>query len=68
VRGRHEGVDADRDDEPALDLGLDAAGGDGPLGELRKDVVPVLLLLRLVVGEDGASVAVLELLDEDLDR
>jgi len=68
VRGRHEGVDADRDDQAALHLGLDAAGGDRALGELGEDVVPVLLLLGLVEREDRAAVAVLELLDEDFDR
>ena len=57
-----------RDDEAALDLGLDAARGDGALGELGEDVVPVLLLLGLVVGQDRAAVPVLELLDEHLDR
>jgi hypothetical protein len=57
-----------RDDEAALDLGLDAAGGHGALGELGEDVVPVLLLLGLVERQDRAAVAVLELLDEHLDR
>src|SRR6185436_983192 len=52
VRRRHEGIDADRDDEAALDLGLDAAGGHGALGKLRENVVPVFLLLGLVEGKD----------------
>jgi len=68
VRRRHEGVDADRDDETALDLGLHAAGGHGALGELGEDVIPVLLLLGLVVGQHGRAGLVLELLDHDVDR
>ncbi len=67
VRGRDEGIDADGDDETALDLGLDATGGDGALGELGEDVVPVLLLLGLVVGEDRIALLVFELLDQHLD-
>ena len=67
VRRRHEGIDADRDDETALDLGLDAAGGDGALGELGEDVVPVLLLFGLVVGQHRRAGLVLELLDHHVD-
>ena len=67
MRGRHEGIDADRDDQAALDLGLDAAGGDGAFGKFGEDVIPVLLLLGFVEREDGAAVLVFELLDEHLD-
>jgi hypothetical protein len=67
VRRRHEGIDADRDDEAALDLGLHAARGHGALGELGEDVVPVLLLLGLVEGQHGGAALVFELLDQHLD-
>src|SRR5690606_11824496 len=67
VRGREEGVDADRDDQAALDLGADAAGRDGTLGELGENILPVLLLLRLVVRDDRVALLVLDLLDEHLD-
>jgi hypothetical protein len=67
VRGRDEGIDTDGDDEAALDLGLDATGGDGALGELGEDVIPVLLLLGLVVGEDRIALLVFDLLDQHLD-
>jgi hypothetical protein len=67
VRRRHEGIDADRDNETALDLGLHAAGGHGAFRELCQDVIPVLLLLGLVEGDDRVAVLVLELLDEHLD-
>ena len=68
VRRRHERIDADADDETALDLGLHAAGGHGTLGELRQDVVPILLLLGEVEGENGCAALVFEFFDEDLDR
>ena len=67
VRGRHEGVDADADDQAALDLGLDAAGGHGALGKLGENVIPVLLLLGLVEGNDRVAELVLEFLKHDLD-
>jgi len=60
VRGRHERVDADPRRSAALDLGLDAAGGDGAFGKLGEDVVPVLLLLGLVERQDGGTRLVFE--------
>jgi hypothetical protein len=68
VRAGQEGVDTHADDETALDLALDATGDDRALLALQKDVLPVLLLLGHVVGQDGAAVLVLELHDEDFDR
>ena len=68
MRRRHKRIDADADNETALDLGLHAAGGHGTLGELRQDVVPILLLLGEVEGENGGAALVFEFFDEDLDR
>lgn len=67
MRGGHEGIDSDGDDEAALDLGFDASDGNRAFGELGEDVLPVFLLLGLVEGEDGESVFVFELLDVDFD-
>ena len=52
---------------PPLTFAFDATGGDGALGELGENVVPVLLLLGLVEGENGRAVLAFEFLDEHLD-
>ncbi len=66
VRCREEGVDPDADDETPLDLGLDAAGNDRALRTFLENVIPVLLLLRQIVGDDGIAVLVFELLEDHL--
>jgi len=68
VRRRHEGIDADRDDEAALDLGLHAASCHGAFGKLGEDVVPILLLLGEVEGQQRRAAFVFELFDEHIDR
>lgn len=63
--GRHEGVNADGDDEATFDLGLDTALDDGAFRAVGNDVFPVFLLLGFVEGNDRAAVAVLEFFEED---
>jgi hypothetical protein len=46
---------------------LTRPGDDGALLALAENVFPVLLLLGLLVGEDGVALLVLELLEDDLD-
>ena len=67
VRGRHERIDADGDNEAAFDLGLHAASRDGAFGEFGEDVIPVFLLFGLVVGKDGVAVLVFEFFDQHFD-
>ncbi len=67
VRRRQEGIHADADDEAALDLGLHPSGDHGAFGAFLENVVPVLLLLRQVVGDDRVAVPVLEFLQDDFD-
>jgi hypothetical protein len=67
VRRRHEGIDADRDDQAALDLRLHATRGHGALGELGENVIPVFLLLGLVEGQHGGAGLVFELFHQHLD-
>jgi hypothetical protein len=52
---------------PPLTLAFTRPAAIGALGELRQDVIPILLLLGLVEGENGIALLVLELLEDDLD-
>ena len=67
VRSRQERVDADADDQAALDLGLDATGDDRAFLTLGEDVFPVLLLLGLVEGDNRIAFPVFELFEKDFD-
>src|SRR6185369_8402311 len=67
VRRRHEGIDADRDDQATLDLGLYAASSHGAFRKLGENVIPVLLLFGLVEGENGRAALVFELVDHHFD-
>jgi len=57
-------LDADIDDQPALDHGLDLAHDAAAFVADREDAVPVFLELRLLVREDDGAFLVFELLDE----
>src|SRR5205085_6966982 len=67
LAGRQEHVDADVAQQPALDLPLDHALDDVALGVLGEDRLPLLLPLRLAVGEVDDAVLVLDGLQEDFD-
>ena len=67
LRRRQKRVDAHRDDETAFDFRLDAAGTNRAFLAFGDDRFPVLLLLRLVVGNDGRAVAVFGFFEIDLD-
>jgi hypothetical protein len=67
VRSREERVDTDRNDEATFDLRAHATRGDGAFGELGENVLPVLLLLRLIVRNDRVALLVLDLFDQDFD-
>ena len=68
MRSREEGVDADRNDQAALNLGTDATGSDGALRKFGEDILPVLLLLSFVVRNDGVTALVFDLLNQNFDR
>jgi len=53
---------------PPLTLAFTRPAATEPSGKFGEDVVPILLLLGLVEGEDGIAVLVFEFLDEHLDR
>ena len=67
LRGGQKGIDADADDQTAFHLRLDPPRNDGAFVAVEQDVLPVLLLLGLVVGNDRISVAVLEAFKIDFD-
>ena len=67
LAARQEGADADVDGEAALDPLDDPARDDAALLVGALDLVPDLHLLGLLLGEDDVAVAVLGLLDEDVD-
>src|SRR5439155_26047393 len=60
LAGRQEHVDADVDQQPALDLAGDHAADDVALLVLAEDVLPLLLPLGLAVGEVDDAVLVLD--------
>ena len=66
LRRRQKRLDADVDDQPALDDGLDLAGDAAAFVADGEDAFPVLLELRLLVREDDRAFLVFELLDEDI--
>jgi len=67
LRGRHEGVDADGDDQAALDDGLDATLDDGAFLAVGLDALPLADLLGAVEGDGRGAVLVLKLLEVDLE-
>src|SRR6185436_12615802 len=58
--------DADVDDEAALDHGFDLADNGAAFVTNAEDALPVLLELRLLLGENHHAVLVFEFLDEDI--
>src|SRR5205085_7590595 len=67
LAGRQEDVDADVDQQAALDLAGDHAADDVALLVLAEDVLPFLLPLRLAVGQVDDAVLVLDGLEQHLD-
>src|SRR5205823_7279726 len=67
LAGGQEDVDADVDQQAALDLARDQAGDDVALLVLGDDVLPLLLPFGLAVGEDDGAALVLDGVEEDLD-
>ena len=66
LRRRQERLDADVDEQPALDDGLDLAGDGAALLADGLDAVPVLFELGLLVRQDDHAFLVFELLDEHI--
>ena len=66
LRRGQEGLDADVDDQTALDDGLDPAGDAAAFVANRENLVPVLLELGLLLGENDHAFLVFELLDQDV--
>ena len=67
LAGRQEDVDADVDQQAALDLAGDHAGDDVAFLVLGDDVFPFLLPLGLAVAEDDGAALVLDGFEQDLD-
>ena len=67
LRRGQKRLDADVDQQPAFDHGLDLAGDGAAFVANREDLVPVLLELGLLLGEDDHAFLVLELFDQDID-
>ena len=67
LRGGHEGVDADGDDQAALDDGLDATLDDGAFLAIGLDAFPLADLLGAVEGDGRGAVLVFKLLEVDLE-
>jgi hypothetical protein len=67
LRRRAERLDADVDDQAALDDGLHLAGDVATLVADALDAVPVLLELGLLLGQVDIALLVFGLLDEDVD-
>src|SRR5262249_24369266 len=68
LAGRQEDVDADVDQQAALDLAGDHAADDVALLVLGEDRLPLLLPFGLAVGEVDDAVLVLDGLEQHLDR
>ncbi len=66
LRRRQKRLDADVDDQAALDDGLHLAGDAPALFANRENLVPILLELRLLVREDDRALLVFKLLDEHI--
>ncbi len=64
LRRRQKSLDADVDDQAALDHGLDLAHDAAAFVANREDAFPIFLELRLFVREDDGAFLVFELLDE----
>src|SRR5262249_12377893 len=67
LAGGQEDVDADVDEQAALDLAGDGALDDVALLVLGDDVVPLLLALGLAVAEDDGAGLVLDGVEQDVD-
>src|SRR5262249_34136080 len=67
LAGGEEDVDADVDEQPALDLAGDEAGDDVVLLVLGDDRFPLGLPLRLAEGEDDGAGLVLDGVQQHLD-
>ena len=68
LAGGQEDVDADVDEQAALDLPEHQAGDDVAFLVLGEDRLPFLLPLRLAVGEGDGAVFVLDGFEQHLDR
>src|SRR5262249_50329748 len=66
LAGRQEDVDADVDEQAALDLASDKAGDDVSLLVLLHDLAPFLLTFRLAVGQDDGAGLVLDGVEQNL--
>ena len=67
ARGQKD-VDADVDEQAALDLAGDETRNDVPFLVAGDDVFPFLLTLRLAIAEDDGAGFVLDRFEQDLDR
>jgi hypothetical protein len=67
LAGGQKDVDADVDQQAALDLARDRAGDDIALSVLLDDLFPLLLALGLAVTEDDSAAFVFQRLQQDLD-
>ena len=67
MRGRHEGVDADADDQAALNFGANATWDDGTFNAVLNDLFPVLLLLSFVVGDNRVTFFIFKLFEVDFE-
>src|SRR5436305_2326691 len=67
LAGRQEDVDADVHQQAALDLAVDHAGDGVAFLVFLDDLFPLLLPLRLAVGEDDGAGLVLDGVEEHLD-
>ncbi len=66
LAGRQEDVDADVDEQAALDLAGDQAGDDVAFLVLGDDVFPFLLPLGLAIAQDDGAVLVLDGVEQHL--
>ena len=64
--GRQKSLDADIDEQAALDDSLDLAGDGSALVANGEDALPILLELGLLLGENDHAFLVFELLDQDI--
>ena len=67
LRGREERLDADVDEQPALDHGFDLAVDRAAFVADGENLIPVFLELGLFLRQDDHAVLVFELFDQNVD-
>ena len=65
LRSRHEGINADADDEAALNFGANTTLDDRTLFTVFDDLFPVFLLLCFVEGNNRVAFFIFEFFEKD---